>query len=586
LQVAGYYRDIDLPQPTVDYSDLEEAKDRVAHKTRYIDSDTRHQVLEMHVDYDLPGFEDPDGLALPYVITIERSSRQVLAIRRNWVEGDEKKRKIEHLIHYEYIPGMGFYGFGLVHLVGGLAKSATSILRQLVDAGTLSNLPGGLKTRGLRIKGDDTPIMPGEFRDVDVPGGAIKDNLAFLPYKEPSNVLHQLLGEIVEEGRRFTSVVDIKASDMNSEAPVGTTLAILERSLKVISAIQARLHASLKKELKVLARLIKDNMPEKYPFEIKDAEATRTKDYDDRVDIIPVSNPNAATMAQRIAQHQASLQLAAQAPHIYDLPELHRKVQNALGIEDLDEILPASAEQKPADPVTENMDILNGKPVKAFLHQDHEAHIKVHTSAIEDPKMQEIVKQSPAAQMISSAADAHVREHVAMQYRREMEKAMGVELPAPDEPLPPDVENRLSKVTADAADKVLKKDIAEARQAEIMQQLEDPMLMIQREELRLKEKDIDRKALSDQMGARQKGADMIADAIEGDARLSSEEKREGARIGAEIVKALISAMTSGEQIGAQKAIQGAQIGGKVAEKLLDNQERAKDRSAAPKGGSQ
>jgi hypothetical protein len=392
----------------------------------------------------------------------------------------------EHYVHYQYLPGLGFYGFGLVHMIGGLSKSATAILRQLVDAGTLSNLPGGLKARGLRIKGDDTPIMPGEFRDVDVPGGAIRDNIAFLPYKEPSGVLYQLLGDIVQEGRRFASAADVKASDINGEAPVGTTLAVLEREMKVLSAVQSRVHAAVSKELKILAELVRDYGPEVYPYEPDEDPVVRA-DFDDRVDIIPVSDPNAGTMAQRIMQYQAALQLASQAPQMYDLPLLHRQMLDVLGIQDADKIIPLEDDIKPTDPVSENMNILNGEPVKAFIYQDHEAHIQVHMALTQNPEVMELMSKSPTAQAAQAAMAAHVSEHVAFAYRQRIEKELGVELPAPGEPLPEDIEYRLSRLVAPAAAQVTGKAQQQAQAEKNAQQQQDPVIQMQQKELQIKE---------------------------------------------------------------------------------------------------
>jgi hypothetical protein len=415
LQVSGFYRDIDLPPSAPSTDEIERKYNELTGDSASYDYDSRHTILEMHVNLDLPGFEDmeddePTGIHLPYVVAIDQSSRTILSIRRNWYEDDPLKNKREHFVHYQYMPGLGFYGFGLIHMIGGLAKSATSLLRQLVDAGTLSNLPGGLKSRGLKIKGDDTPIMPGEFRDVDVPGGAIRDNIAFLPYKEPSNVLYQLMGDIVEEGRRFASAADVKASDMNGEAPVGTTLAILERSMKVMSAVQARLHASMRVELRLLTGIVRDHGPEAYPYE-EDGEPIVVEDFDNRIDIIPVSDPNAGTMAQRIMQYQAALQLAAQAPEMYDMPLLHRQMLEVLGIRDADEIVPTDKDMKPTDPVSENMNIINGKPVKAFIYQDHEAHIQTHMAMIQDPAImesygQESKRKEGSGRAVSSCSGA------------------------------------------------------------------------------------------------------------------------------------------------------------------------------------
>jgi hypothetical protein len=502
LQVMGFYRDVDLSEPVPDRNEIQRTKDKLAGEEQ-IDTDDRHQLLEVHVDLDLPGYEDvgkdgePTGIALPYVVTVERSTGVVLSIYRNWKQGDKLKLKRQHFVQYGYIPGFGFYPFGLIHLIGGIAKSATSILRQLVDAGTLANLPAGLKARGLRIKGDSTPLMPGEFRDVDVPSGAIKDSITFLPYKEPSQVLASLLGTLVEEGRRFASIADLQIGDANQSAPVGTTLALMERAMKVMSAVQARLHASMKQELDLLVEIIQENMKGDYDYET-DLEATRTADYDGRIDVIPVTDPNAASLSQRVVQYQAALQLAQQAPQMYDLPELHRQMLTVLGIQDPGKIIPNTDEKKPMDPVSENMAILSGKPVKAFLYQDHEAHIKVHMAAMQDPKILALVGQSPQASMIQAAAMAHIAEHIGFQYRREIENQLGVELPPPDAPLPEDIEVALSKLVADAAGKLLQKDQAEAQQQEIQQKMQDPVVMAQMQDAQNKQAEIQRKMAKDQ----------------------------------------------------------------------------------------
>jgi hypothetical protein len=502
LQVIGFYRDIDLSTPVPDRNEIQRIKDKLAGE-ELTDQDDRHILLEMHVDLDLPGYEDvgddgePTGVALPYVVTVEKSTGKILSIYRNWKQDDPLKLKRQHFVQYGYIPGFGFYPFGLIHLVGGIAKSATSILRQLVDAGTLSNLPAGLKARGLRIKGDSTPLMPGEFRDVDVPSGAIKDSITFLPYKEPSQVLAQLLGNLVEEGRRFASIADLQIGDANQNAPVGTTLALMERAMKVMSAVQARLHASLKQELDLLVDIIRTHMQGDYDYET-DMGATRTDDYDGRIDVIPVTDPNAASLSQRVVQYQAALQLAQQAPQMYDLPELHRQMLLTLGIQDPGKIIPDQNDKKPMDPVSENMAILSGKPVKAFLYQDHEAHIKVHMAAMQDPKILQLVGQSPQAGPIQAAAMAHINEHIAFQYRKEIEKQLGVELPPPEEPLPEDIEVALSQLMSDAAQKLLQKDQAEAQQMQAQQQMQDPVLQAQMQELQIKQQEVQRKAMKDQ----------------------------------------------------------------------------------------
>lgn len=502
LQVMGFYRDVDLSTPVPDRNEIQTTKDKLAGE-EMTEFDDRHTLLEVHVDLDLPGYEDvgkdgePTGIALPYVVTIERSTGVVLSIYRNWKQEDPLKLKRQHFVQYGYIPGFGFYAFGLIHLVGGIAKSATSILRQLVDAGTLSNLPAGLKARGLRIKGDSTPLMPGEFRDVDVPSGAIKDSITFLPYKEPSQVLAGLLGTLVEEGRRFASIADLQIGDANQQAPVGTTLALMERAMKVMSAVQARLHASMKQELDLLVDIIRTHMQGDYDYEV-DMGATRTQDYDGRIDVIPVTDPNAASLSQRVVQYQAALQLASQAPQMYDLPELHRQMLGVLGIQDADKIIPSEKEKKPMDPVSENMAILAGKPVKAFLYQDHEAHIQVHMSAMQDPKILQLIGQSPQAGPIQAAAMAHIAEHIGFQYRREIEKQLGVELPPPDEALPEDIEVALSKLVADAAGKLLQKDQAEMQQKENQQKMQDPVVQAQMQDMQNKQAEIQRKATKDQ----------------------------------------------------------------------------------------
>ena len=527
LQVNGFYKEGELPEPTPDYSDIQEKYDELDGEEAVIEDDDRHTILEMHVDLNLSGeFEDPDGIARPYVVTIDKSSSTILAIRRNWYEGDEKKKKRMHFVHYRYLPGLGFYGTGLIHLMGGLAKSATSILRQLIDAGTLSNLPAGLKARGLRIKGDDTPLMPGEFRDVDVPGGAIRDSITFIPYKEPSSVLYSLLGNIVEEGRRIGSVADMQVGDMNPNAPVRTTLALMERSMKVLSGVQARLHASLKHELRILAKIIHDYMPPEYSYEIE-GNFNRTQDFDTRVDVIPVSDPNAATMSQRVMQYQAAVQLAQQSPQIYDLGKLHRQMLEVLGVQNADEIVKLPEDIKPTDPVTENMAILKQEPIQAFKYQDHEAHIAVHMAAAKDPKIMQIIGQSPFASAIQQAMAAHITEHVAFQYRREIEKKLGVDMPDEDKPLPEDVELELSRLAKEAAEKVLQKDVAEAQQEQMMQQQQDPVVQMQQRELAIKEAE----------SQHNRQMDLAKLELEA-AKLQTSQKVEGAKIGAKIATEL------------------------------------------------
>ena len=464
----------------------------------------------------------------------------------------------QHFVHYQYMPGLGFYGFGLLHMIGGLAKSATSLLRQLVDAGTLANLPGGLKARGLRIKGDDTPIMPGEFRDVDVPGGSIGENISFLPYKEPSSVLYQLMGDIVEEGRRFASAADVKAADMNAEAPVGTTLAILERSMKVMSAVQARLHASMRVELRLLSNVVHDFGPETYPYD-EDKEPLVAQDFDDRVDIIPVSDPNSGTMAQRIMQYQSALQLAQQAPQMYDMPLLHRQMLEILNIRDADKIVPTEDDQHPTDPVTENMNVINGKPIKAFIYQDHEAHIQTHQSAMQDPKIMGLVSQSPNADAIGAAMAAHIQEHLAFQYRMEIEKELGFELPGPEEPLPEDIEFRISRLAAMAAAQLSGKNQQEQQQADQQEQMNDPILQMQQKELQIKEMEAQRRMQSE-MGRLQLDTQKAAAKAELDQQrlrqqLDIEEGKLAARIAEHQSADQIEGLKAGMQI-AKDALDG------------------------------
>jgi hypothetical protein len=428
----------------------------------------RYKLLEMHIDLDLPGYEDvddegePTGIALPYVITIEKGSMEVLSIRRNWNPDDKSKQKRNHFVHYGYVPGFGFYCFGLIHLVGAFAKSGTALIRQLVDAGTLSNLPGGFKTRGLRVKGDDTPIAPGEWRDVDVPSGVMRDNIMPLPYKEPSQVLYSLLGTIVEEGRRFASAADMKVADMSGQAPVGTTLAILERTLKVMSAVQARIHYSMKQELKLLKVIIADYTLEEYEYEPVEGQARAKKSDYDCCEVIPVSDPNAATMAQKIVQYQAVLQLAQQAPQIYNMPQLHRQMLEVLGIKNASKLVALEDDAKPHDPITENMDIFKGRPVKAFIYQDHEAHIMTHTNFLQDPMTAAMLGQNPQAQAIMGAAQAHMAEHYGFKYRQQIEQELGAPLPyikdgVDDEELPEEYEVQLSRLVAQASTQLLQK---------------------------------------------------------------------------------------------------------------------------------
>ena len=495
LQVKGFYRDVDLGDPIKVINDIEEKK---ADETGFsINDDDRYLICEIQVDYNLPGYEVDDDIAVPYIITIDKGTNKVLSIYRNWREGDHLYRKRQHLVQYDYVPGFGAYGFGYIHLIGGYARAGTMLIRQLVDAGTLSNLPGGLKSRGLRVKGDDTPIAPGEFRDVDVPSGAIKDNIMTLPYKEPSDVLAALLDKISEEGRRLGSIADMKISDMSSQAPVGTTLALLERQLKTMSAVQARVHAAMKQEFKLLRDIIRDYTPEEYAY-IPEGGNRKAKQEDyEHVDIIPVSDPNAATMAQRIMQYQAVIQLAAQAPQIYDLPQLHRQMIEVLGVKNADKLVPLPEDQHPKDPVSENMAFLRMEPTKAFIYQDHDAHIATHMSFIQDPMIMQMIGQNPMAQQIASAVQAHVAEHLSFLYRKKIEEQIGVPLPPPNEKLPDDVEVEISRLTAQAGTQLLQMNMAQAKQAQAMQQAQDPMVQMQQAELQIKAEEVKRKAAKD-----------------------------------------------------------------------------------------
>jgi hypothetical protein len=508
LQVSGFYRDIDIGEPNNTLDDVEK---KIAQKLGFsATTDDRYKLLEMHVDLDLEGYEHkdedgkPTGIALPYVVTIEKGSNQVLAIRRNWEPEDDTYKKRQHFVHYGYIPGFGFYCFGLIHLIGAFAKSGTSIIRQLVDAGSLANLPGGFKTRGLRIKGDDTPISPGEFRDVDVPSGAMKENIMPLPYKEPSQTLLSLLNQIVEEGRRFANTADLQISDMSSQAPVGTTLAILERTLKVMSAVQARIHFSLKQELKLLKGIIAENTPPDYAYDPTSGNRQAKRSDYDNVDVIPVSDPNASTMAQKIVQYQAVLQLAQQAPQMYNMPLLHRQMLDAMGIKDSAKLLPMSEDQKPQDPVTENQNILMNKPVKAFMYQDHKAHLTVHLNAIKDPQILKILGQSPQAQSLQAAMQAHVNEHLGFEYRKQIEQQLGMNLPPQEDAsgeeinMDPDVEARLAPLLAEAAQRVLQQNQAQAAQQQAQQQAQDPIIQMQQQELQIKAQEQQRKSAKDQ----------------------------------------------------------------------------------------
>lgn len=492
LQVAGFYVDVELGEPVGTHTDVEKKK---AEEQGYnVNDDDRYQIYEVQIDYDLPGFEDEDGIALPYIITIDKGTTKVLSIYRNYKEDDKRRLKRDHFVQYDYIPGFGAYGFGYIHLIGGYARAGTSLIRQLVDAGTLSNLPGGLKSRGLRIKGDDTPIAPGEFRDVDVPSGSVRDNIMPLPYKEPSMVLAGLLDKITDEGRRLGSIADMKISDMSANAPVGTTLALLERQLKTMSAVQARVHYSMKQEFKLLKAIIRDYAPQEYEYDPQYGDKRAKQSDYDMVDIIPVSDPNSATMAQRIMQYQAVIQLAAQAPQIYDLPQLHRQMIEVLGVRNADKLVPVEDDIKPKDPITENMGFLTGKPTKAFIYQDQDAHIAAHTAFLQDPMIMQQIGQNPMAQKIMASIQAHIAEHLAFVYRKRIEEQMGVPLPPPDKELPEEIEVGLSRLIAQAGVQLMQKNQAAAQQAQAQQQMQDPMVQMQQAELQIRAQEAQTKA--------------------------------------------------------------------------------------------
>ena len=586
LQVNGFYRDIELTPSNVEDNIVTDRYIEIGGVKPSWDKDERHQLLEMHADLDLPGYEDAQGVALPYVITIDKGSSTVLSIYRNWAEDDPHRIKKQHFVHYGYVPGIGFYNLGLIHMIGGLAKSATSLLRQLVDAGTLSNLPGGLKTRGLRIKGDDTPIRPGEFRDVDVPGGAIRDNITFLPYKEPSSVLYQLLGNIVEEGRRFASMADLKVADMNQEAPVGTTLAIMERAMKVQSAIQARIHASLKQEYKILAEIVRDYTDPAYPYETDADEEIKVEDFDDRIDVVPVSDPNASTMAQRIMQYQAALQLAAQAPNLYDMPLLHRQMMDLIGIPNADKVVPDTDEVPPKDPVSENQDMLTMSPVKAYEYQDHDAHMRVHMVLKSDPQMAQEVQNSPAGGAVMGALDAHIREHLAFIFRRQIEEELGVPLPPIDQPLPEDVEKRLSTLVAEAADQLTGKKQQQAQAQQQAQQQQDPIIQQRERELGIQESEVQRKQQAD--SAKQQ-VDQERLAIERE-KLASKERIDSAELALDETELMIKTQIDREQFEALQEAEGykhqmeqrerdSDREDKRGREFIEQQEREADREA-------
>jgi len=575
LMEAGFYLDVDLGAPTHQLDDIEKQKAEETGMSAI--QDDRYRVLEMHVNIDLPGYEhknkkgEPTGIALPYVVTVEKGTGKILAIRRNWYEGDKLHLKRQHFVHYQYIPGFGFYGYGLIHLIGGYAKSATMLIRQLVDAGTLSNLPGGLKSRGLRVKGDDTPIAPGEFRDVDVPSGSIRDNILPLPYKEPSQVLYTLFNQIVTEGRQFASAGDMSVSDMSAQAPVGTTLALLERQLKVMGAVQARMHFSMKQEFKLLKVIIADYTPDEYDYEPVDGTKRAKKADYDMVDVIPVSDPNAATMAQKIVTYQAIFQLAQGAPQLYNLPLLHRQMIEVLGVKNAAKLVPIEDDMVPMDPITENQNLLTNKPVKAFIDQNHQAHIQVHMAAIQNPKIQQIIQGNPMAQQMYAAAMAHINEHVAMEYRRQIEEAMGMVLPGEEanKEVPPEMADQIAIKAAQASQQLLQRDQQEAQQAAAQQQMQDPVVQMQMQELQLKMKDLELKAQKQTMDAAAK-----ADQLE----------IEMARIAAqkEIAAMQVAASTAAQREKTNKSIEleGAKLGVQIAKERaqMNRPQRQPERS--------
>ena len=574
LQEAGFYCDVELGEPTHELDDIEKQKAEEMGMTAL--NDDRFRILEMHVDLDLPGFEHTDkkgretGIALPYVVTMEKGTREILAIRRNWYEGDELHTKRQHFVHYQYIPGFGFYGYGLIHLIGGYAKSATMLIRQLVDAGTLSNLPGGLKSRGLRIKGDDTPIAPGEFRDVDVPSGSIRDNILPLPYKEPSQVLYTLFDRIVQEGRAFASAGDMKVSDMSSNAPVGTTLAILERTLKVMTAVQSRMHYAMKQEFKLLKVIIADYTPEEYDYDpVEGDRQVKKADYD-MVDVIPVSDPNAATMAQKIVTYQAVFQLAQSAPQLYNLPLLHRNMIEVLGVKDAAKLVPVEEDQVPTDPVQETQNLLTGKPVKAFLIQNHQAHIQVHMAAMQDPHIQQLMANNPKAQAIGGAAMDHINEHIAFEYRRRIEQIMGMPLPTEEQTknMPPEAAEQLAMMTLQASQQLLQQNQQESQQKKAQEQAQDPIVQMQQQELQIKMRELKLKEQKQQIDAAAK-ADQIE--IERD-RIDAQKEIAAMQVGA-------TAAAARDKLDRQIELDSAKVGVDIAKHKAQMSQNAAQRAA-------
>jgi hypothetical protein len=590
LQEAGFYLDVDLGEPSYQLDDIEKQKAEEMGLTAI--QDDRYRILEMHVLLDLPGFEDTDkkgektGIALPYVVTIEKGTTTILAIRRNWYEDDRLHIKRQHFVHYQYIPGFGFYGYGLIHLIGGYAKSATMLIRQLVDAGTLSNLPGGLKSRGLRVKGDDTPIQPGEFRDVDVPSGSIRDNILPLPYKEPSQVLYTLFNQIVQEGRAFASSGDMKVSDMSSQAPVGTTLAILERTLKVMTAVQSRIHAAMKQEFKLLKVIIADYTPDDYDYEPVDGRRTAKKEDYDMVDVIPVSDPNAATMAQKIVTYQAVLQLAQTAPQLYNLPLLHRQMIEILGVKNANKLVPIEDDATPVDPVQENQNLLTQKPVKAFVEQNHDAHMMAHQSFIQNPHIQQMLQQNPMGQGIMSAALAHINEHMAFKYRLQVEQMMGHALPpmtddttdqkAPE--VPKQMADQIAMMAAQATQQLLAQDQQAMQQQAAQQQMQDPVVQMQMQELQLKQGELQLKMQKQQQEAAAKAQQLQIEA----ARIEAQKEIAAMQVGASSAAAKDKLTKQMEAEGVRMGIDAAKHRAQMA--VQRAQQAAQRQQPRPKKG--
>jgi hypothetical protein len=576
---AGFYSDVELGEPTHDLDDIE--KQKAEEQGMSALNDDRYRILEMHVDLDLPGYEHKDkkgrltGIALPYVVTIEKGTRKILAIRRNWYEDDELHTKRQHFVHYQYIPGFGFYGYGLIHLIGGYAKSATMLIRQLVDAGTLSNLPGGLKSRGLRIKGDDTPIQPGEFRDVDVPSGSIRDNILPLPYKEPSQVLFALFQNIVQEGRAFASSGDMNVSDMSTNAPVGTTLALLERTLKVMTAVQARLHYTMKQEFRLLKTIIADYTPEEYDYEPEDAGRKAKKSDYDSTDVIPVSDPNAATMAQKIVQYQAVLQLAQSAPQLYNLPLLHRQMIEVLGIKNASKLVPVEDDQVPTDPVQENQNLLIMKPVKAFIEQNHEAHIQAHMAAIQNPKIQQLMQMNPQAQAIMAAAMAHINEHIAFEYRKQVEMAIGVPLPDEEQNkhVPPELADKIAMMTAQASQQLTQQAQQQAQAQQAQQKMQDPIVQMQMQELQLKQQDLQLKQQKQAADAAAKADQLEIEKARIDAQMQIAAMQVGAQAAAKRDQLNKQMEADGVRMGIDAAKHRAQMAVQMAQRASQQKQQ-------------